>query len=111
MDSKHAIVLRDNEGHFYLVTEDVLKAARVPEEKLQALQQAVQGEVSGHMFGANFGNIFSAPTIQNAATNVGQSNTSQGANVLVGGFVVANNQALNQLGLNSGNVNTTQGTV
>jgi uncharacterized protein YbjQ (UPF0145 family) len=109
MDSTQAIVLRDSEGNFYLVTQDVLRAARVPEDKVAALQQAVTGEVTGYLFGPSFTSIFSAPTVQNAATNLNQGNTSLGANSLVGGFVIANNQSLSQLGLNVGSVSTNQG--
>src|SRR5712692_5899329 len=98
--STEAIVLRDGEGNFYLISQDVLNAGRVPQDKKQALQAALSGEVSGYLFDAN--------TLQNAFTGLSQSNTNIGSNTLIGGFVGANNQSLSQLGINIGSASTTQ---
>jgi hypothetical protein len=95
------LILRDSEGHFYVISEQVLKAGRVPDNKKQALQQALTAEVSG--YGAFF-----SPDIQNAFTGLSQNNTNVGGNTFIGGFAGLNNQNLTQLGLNSANVQTGQ---
>ena len=97
-----ALIVRDAEGNFYVISQDVLEAGRVPEDKKQALQQALTGdagEVSGYLFDN---------TLQNAFTSLRQNNTNFGANTLIGGFVGANNQSLSQLGVNIGSASTTQ---
>jgi hypothetical protein len=94
-----ALILRDSEGNFYVISQDVMNSGRVPDDKKQALQQALSGEVSGYLFD---------PTFQNAFTNLRQNNTNIGANTLIGGFVGANNQSLSQLGVNVGTASTTQ---
>jgi uncharacterized protein YbjQ (UPF0145 family) len=96
-----ALIVRDNEGNFYVISQDVLRAGRLSDDKKQALQQALGGEVSG--YGAFF-----SPDINNAFTAIGQNNTNVGANTFVGGFALLNNQNLTQLGLNSANVSTNQ---
>jgi len=97
--NSQALILRDQKGDFYVISQDVLQAGRVPEDKKQALQEAVSGEVSGYLFDN---------TLQNAFTNLSQNNSNFGANTLIGGFVGANNQSLSQLGLNIGTASTTQ---
>ena len=94
-----ALILRNQQGDFYVISQDVLEAGRVPEDKKQALQQALTGEVSGYIFDNTF---------QSAFTNLRQSNTNLGSNVLIGGFGGANSQALSQLGVNVGSASTTQ---
>ena len=101
MADMQALIVRDSEGNFYVISESVLKAGKVAADKKQVLQQALTSEVSG--YGAFF-----SPDIQNAFTNVSQGNTNVGANTFVGGFALLNNQNLTQLGLNSANVNTQQ---
>jgi hypothetical protein len=107
--SNDTFVLRDGEGNIYLVSRQVLEAGRVPENKKAALQQALEGEVSGYFFGPSFTSIFSAPTVQNAATNLNQGNFAVGNNAVIGSAVGLNNQSLSQLGLNVGSVSTNQG--
>lgn len=96
-----ALVLRDSEGHFYIISQETLAASRVPDDKQQALQSALGGEVSG--YGAFF-----SPDIQSAFTGLSQSNTNVGGNTFIGGFAGLNNQNLTQLGVNSANIQTGQ---
>jgi hypothetical protein len=100
-DTTQALIVRDSEGNFYVISEATLKAGRVADDKKQALQQALTAEVSG--YGAFF-----SPDINNAFTALGQNNTNVGGNTFVGGFALLNNQALTQVGLNSANVGTQQ---
>ena len=95
------LILRDDKGDFYLIGQDVLAAGRVPENKKQALQQALSGEVSGYFFNTDFLNQF---------TNLKQTNTNIGANV-IGGFAFASPQTLQQTGVNVASVNPTQANV
>jgi len=95
-----AILLRDSEGAFYLISQDALQAGRVPDSKKQALQDAISGDVSGFLFDAN--------SFQSAFAGLSQTNTNVGSNTLIGGFVGLNNQSLSQLGVNIGSVSNTQ---
>ena len=101
MADMQALIVRDSEGNFYVISESVLQQGKVPADKQQALKDALGGEVSG--YGAFF-----SPDIQNAFTNLNQGNTNVGGNTFVGGFALLNNQNLTQLGLNSANVQTGQ---
>ena len=96
-----ALILRDSQGHFYVISQQTLEASRVPDDKQQALQQALGGEVSG--YGAFF-----SPDIQSAFTGLNQGNTNVGGNTFIGGFAGLNNQNLTQLGVNSANIQTGQ---
>jgi hypothetical protein len=97
--NSQALILRDQKGDFFIISEAVLQAGRVPADKVQALQQALSGEVSGYLFDN---------TLQNAFTGLSQNNSNFGANTLIGGFVGANNQSLSQLGVNVGTINANQ---
>jgi uncharacterized protein YbjQ (UPF0145 family) len=101
MADNQALILRDQQGDFYVVTPQALEAGKVPADKAQQIQSILGGEVSGYGF-------FFSPDIQNAVTNLGQHNTNVGFNTAVGGIVGLNNQNLTQLGLNSANVQTGQ---
>ncbi len=101
MADNQALVLRDQQGDFYVVTPQALQAGKVPADKAQQIQSILGSEVSGYGF-------FFSPDIQNAFTNLSQHNTNVGSNLAVGGIVGLNNQNLTQLGLNSANVQTGQ---
>jgi hypothetical protein len=96
-----ALILRDQQGTFYVIPPEAVEAGRVPADKQQALQQALSGEVSGY-------GVFFSPDINNAFTAIGQNNSNTGFNTAIGGIVGLNNQNLTQLGLNSANVSTNQ---
>jgi hypothetical protein len=99
-DSDQVVILRNQKGDIFLVTQATLEAGRVPEDKKAAVQAALTGEVSGYIFNNN--------TFQNAFTGLSQNNTNLGSNVLFGGFLGANSQALSQTGVNVGQASTTQ---
>jgi len=99
--ASQSLILRDQQGNFYVISPQAIEAGKVPADKQQALQSALGGEVSGYGF-------FFSPDIQSAFTNVGQHNTNIGGNTAVGGIIGLNNQNLTQLGLNSANVGTVQ---
>ena len=101
MPQNQALILRDQQGDFYVVTPQAIEAGKVPADKAQQLQSVLGAEVSGYGF-------FFSPDIQNAFTNVGQHNTNIGGNTAIGGLIGLNNQNLTQLGLNSANVSTGQ---
>jgi hypothetical protein len=97
--NSQVLILRDGEGNFYVISGETVKSGRVPDDKKQALQQALSGEVSGYLFD---------PTFQNAFTGLSQNNTNIGSNFVLGGLIGLNNQSLSQLGVNVGNASTTQ---
>jgi hypothetical protein len=98
-DSQQVIVLRDGEGNFYLISQDTLQSGRVPAAKAKELEKAISGDVAGFFLDSVFQNQFAA---------LSQNNTNVGANTIIGGFAVGNNQSLSQLGLNVGSVNASQ---
>jgi len=95
-----ALCLRDAEGNFYIVSSETWQAGRVPDNKKQALQDAISGDVSGFLFDTS--------SFQNAFAGLSQNNTNIGSNYAVGGLIGLNNQSLSQLGLNIGSVSNTQ---
>ena len=100
--NSQALILRDESGNFYVVSGETVQAGRVPDDKKQALQQALSGdagEVSGYLFDNTF---------QNAFTGLSQNNTNVGSNFAIGGLIGLNNQSLSQLGVNIGSASTTQ---
>jgi uncharacterized protein YbjQ (UPF0145 family) len=100
--NSQALILRDQKGDFYVISGETVQAGRVPEDKKQALQEAIAGgagEVSGYLFDNTF---------QNAFTGLSQNNTNIGSNFVLGGLVGLNNQSLSQLGVNVGTASTTQ---
>jgi len=99
--ASQSIILRDQQGNFYVITPEAVEAGKLSSDQAQKLQSALSGEVSGYGF-------FFSPDIQNAVTNLGQHNTNIGGNTAVGGIIGLNNQNLTQLGLNSANVGTVQ---
>jgi len=101
--NSQALILRDQKGDFYVISGETVQAGRVPEDKKQALQDAISGGGSGEVSGYLFDNTF-----QNAFTGLSQNNTNIGSNVVFGGLAALNNQSLSQLGVNVGTASTTQ---
>ena len=101
MPQNQALILRDQQGDFYVIPAEAVEAGKVPADKADQLQSALGSEVSGYGF-------FFSPDIQSAFTNVNQNNTNIGGNVAVGGLIGLNNQSLTQLGVNQANVGTSQ---
>jgi len=103
MTTQQVLVLRDGEGNFYLINNETIEAGRVPEEKKQALHEALTGDVSGFLFGS-----FNDKAFQTAFNTLNQSNTASANNVLVGGLVAGNTQAIQQIQSNVGSVSSDQ---
>jgi len=101
--NSQTLILRDQKGDFFLVSGETVQAGRVPEDKKQALQEAISGGGAGEVSGYLFDNTF-----QNAFTGLSQNNTNVGSNFVLGGLVGLNNQSLSQLGVNIGTAGTTQ---
>jgi uncharacterized protein YbjQ (UPF0145 family) len=99
--ASQSLILRDQQGNFYVITPEAVEAGKLSSDQAQKLQSALSGEVSGYGF-------FFSPDIQNAFTNVNQNNTNVGFNTAVGGIIGVNNQSLTQLGVNQANVGTVQ---
>ena len=91
------IVLRDPSGDYYLISGDALQAGKVPADKKQVLEQALQQsqDVSGFFFDRSFEQNFS---------NLTQSNKANANNVMVGGLSVLSPQTITQLQGNIANV-------
>jgi len=98
------LILRNQAGDIYAISAATLQSGRVPDDKKQALEQALSSEQSGDVAGF----IFDVNSFQNAFTNLSQRNTNVGSNFVLGGLVGLNNQSLSQLGVNVGNVSSTQ---
>jgi len=99
--SNQVIVLRDGEGNYYLIGGEAIQAGRVPEDKKQILEQALQEsqDVSGFFFDPKFNTAFQT---------VGQSNVAGASNVFVGGASVLSPQTITQLQGNIANVGSSQ---
>jgi hypothetical protein len=46
-ESSRLLVIRDDQGYYYLISDDAIEAARVPAEKRATVEEALQGDVSG----------------------------------------------------------------
>jgi len=102
-----AIIFRDGEGNFYLVSGATLDEGKVPADKVAALQQALGGEVSG--YGAFFSPDFSSQFASLASNQQNFNTGTQVAGIAVGGNIL---QGLTQTGVNIGGGQTSgQGTV
>ena len=97
--SQQLLVLRDGDGNFYLISDDVIQKSRVPEDKKQAVEQALRGseDVAGFVVDTN---IFEQ-TLANVPQTKIQSGTNVVAGALVGGPVLQN---VANAGINIANV-------
>jgi hypothetical protein len=75
---QQAVVLRDGDGNFYVISSDVIGQSQVPAEQKAALEEALKGDVSGFLF--DFANLTSV-------VNVPQTNNATANNVALGFFV------------------------
>ena len=98
-ESPRLLVLRDGDGNFYLISDDVIHASRVPEENWAEVQQALDSDVAGF--------FFNNQAFQNAFTTVNQGNTANNTNVLIGALVGGSQTALS-FQSNAANVGTSQ---
>jgi hypothetical protein len=66
-ESTRLLVIRDDQGTYYLISDDAIEAARVPAERRTTVEEALQGDVSGFFDSAPpadktlVGTIVSAP--------------------------------------------------
>jgi hypothetical protein len=97
MANEQALILRDNDGNYYVIGTEVINRSRVTEEQKQALEGALKGDVSGFLFDTAF--------LSNL-TNVAQSNNASANNVGVGFFVGP--QTIAQIQGNQANIGTFQ---
>lgn len=86
--SQQLLVLRDGDGNLYVISGDAIQKSRVPEDKKQAVEQALRGseDVAGFVFDTN---IFKQTFANVPQTNI-QSGTNVVAGALVGGPVLQN---------------------
>ncbi|MER3420874.1 MAG: hypothetical protein C4290_10270 [Chloroflexota bacterium] len=92
---QEALVLRDTEGNYYLLTQEIIQAGRVPPDKTAAFEQAISGQdVSGYVFDFNKVNV----------AQLGQANQQVGQNIVAGAFIVGGAQMLVQLAGNTGSI-------
>jgi hypothetical protein len=54
-DATEALVLRDDRGHYYIVTPELLEQARVPDEQSADLERQFGGDVHGYSLQAGEG--------------------------------------------------------
>jgi hypothetical protein len=90
--NEKVLVLRDNDGNFYLLTEQAIQSARVPQEKMGEVQQALSGsDTSGFYFNTNLAFL-------------NQQNFQSANNVVLGGFALVGSQTALNLASNSANI-------
>jgi hypothetical protein len=89
-----ALILRDGEGNFYVITSEMLQAGRASGETQAALEKAMKDDTSGFFF--DFLN-------QVNAINNPQNVSNVGANFAFGAFTGPQN--LTQVGINTSNIN------
>lgn len=96
---QQVLVLRDGEGNFYLIDGNSIQNARVPADKAQALEKALEEsqDTAGFFFK---GPTFTSIVDLSKTANVGQSNVQSGANVIAGSIAGFAPQTLNQTGIN-----------
>jgi hypothetical protein len=89
-----ALILRDGEGNFYVITNEMLQAGRASGETRAALEKAMKDDTSGFFFDflSQVNAINNPQTVNNTATQVA-----------VGAFTGP--QTLTQVGINSSNIN------
>lgn len=103
MSQGQVLILRDGDGNYYVINANSLKNARVPADKTQALEKALQEsqDTAGFFF---FSPKFTSIVDASKTANVGQTNQQSGANVIAGSFAAIAPQTLNQTGLNVASV-------
>ena len=100
--NQQGLIIRDNDGNFYVISSETIEASRVPAERQAELEAALAGDVSGFFFP-----IFNNQAFQTAVTNVNQGNTANNTNVALGVFGPVNQTALS-FQSNAANVGTVQ---
>ena len=91
------LVLRNTEGAFYALTEDVIRTCRATPEQQQALRQAIPDhDVVGYANGFGGGSLVALGAI----TVAPQINTNIGLNLAAANFAPVT-QVLGQTGLNA----------
>jgi hypothetical protein len=78
MANEQALILRDADGNFYVISSDIIGQSRVSTEQKAALEEALKGDTAGFLF--DFANLTSV-------VNVPQTNTANANNVAFGFFV------------------------
>ncbi|MGE0539412.1 MAG: hypothetical protein AB7R89_04475 [Dehalococcoidia bacterium] len=77
MANEQALILRDGDGNFYVISSDVVGQSRVSVEQKAALEEALKGDTAGFLF--DFASL-------NSVINVPQTNNATANNVAVGFF-------------------------
>lgn len=98
-ESPRLLVLRDGDGSYYLISDDLIRSSRVPEEHWTEVQAALDSDVAGF--------FFNNQAFQTAFTNVNQGNSANNTNVLLGALVGGSQTALS-FQSNAANVGTVQ---
>lgn len=92
---QEAVVLKDADGNYYLLTQEIIQAGRIPPDRTAALEQALTGQdISGYFFDFNKVNLARAE----------QANLQAGQNIVAGAFLVGGAQTLAQLAANTGSI-------
>jgi hypothetical protein len=95
------LVLRDSDGNTYALNAEMVRAAKVPADKVATLQQEV-GDTAGFFFNTNFlTNI--AP--QTNVANLNQTQNQNAQNVAAGLFTAVGAQTAQNVGVQSAAIN------
>lgn len=95
---QEAVVLKDADGNYYLLTQEIIQAGRIPPDRAAALEQVLTGQdISGYFFDFNKVNL----------ARVEQANLQAGRNIVAGAFLVGGAQTLAQLAVNTGSITQT----
>jgi hypothetical protein len=95
---QEAVVLTDADGNYYLLTQDLIQAGRIPPDRAAALEQALIGQdISGYFFDFTKINL----------ARVEQANLQAGQNIVAGAFLVGAAQTIAQLAATTGSITQT----
>ena len=97
MANEQALILRDGDGNFYVISSDVIGQSQVSTEQKAALEEALKGDTAGFLF--DFASLTSV-------VNVPQTNNATANNVAIGFFVGP--QTIAQVQGNTANVGVNQ---
>jgi hypothetical protein len=87
-ENSQIVVLRNQQGDIFLIADSVLEAGRVPENKKQAVEQALAGgEVSGYGFGFLGANFNNTTQVMNNIVTQPVINTGINTAVVIGGVL------------------------
>jgi hypothetical protein len=94
------LVLRDSDGNTYALNAEMVRAAKVPADKVATLQQEL-GDTAGFFFNTN---LFTNIAPQTNLANLNQTQNQGASNVAAGLFTAVGAQTAQNVGVQSGGI-------